>query len=104
LRAVSDCKIVKACHRKPQAVAIHECLDCRASLAMLPDSDTQLNPYSYCETSVQREAVAPPLQGRISADVLVVGVRHFMVSAATAWYSPAWPGSCWGWHYRHYRL
>ena len=49
---------------------------------MLLDSDTQLNQNSYYEASVQREAVAPPLQGHISADVLVVGAGFAGLSAA----------------------
>src|SRR3989339_610846 len=49
---------------------------------MLLDSDTQLNQHSYYEASVQREAVAPPLQGHISADVLVVGAGFAGLSAA----------------------
>ena len=49
---------------------------------MLLDSDTQLNQHSYYEASVQREAVAPLLQGDISADVLVVGAGFAGLSAA----------------------
>ena len=49
---------------------------------MLLDSDTQLNQHSYYEASVQREAVAPPLQGHITADVLVVGAGFSGLSAA----------------------
>ena len=49
---------------------------------MLLDSDTQLNQRSYYEASVQREAAAPPLQGHISADVLVVGAGYAGLSAA----------------------
>ncbi|MCM2340266.1 FAD-binding oxidoreductase [Rhodoferax sp.] len=49
---------------------------------MLLDSDTQLNQHSYYEASVQREAVAPPLQGHINADVLVVGAGFAGLSAA----------------------
>jgi gamma-glutamylputrescine oxidase len=36
-------------------------------------SDTQLNQLSYYEASVQRPAPQPPLQGSVTADVLVVG-------------------------------
>jgi gamma-glutamylputrescine oxidase len=49
---------------------------------MLLDSDTQLNQHSYYEASVTREAVAPPLQGHIRADVLVVGAGFAGLSAA----------------------
>ena len=49
---------------------------------MLLDSDTQLNQHSYYEASVQRDAVAPPLQGHIRADVLVVGAGFAGLSAA----------------------
>lgn len=49
---------------------------------MLLDSDTQLNRRSYYEASVQRDAVAPPLQGHIRADVLVVGAGFAGLSAA----------------------
>ena len=49
---------------------------------MLLDSDTQLNQHSYYEASVAREAVTPPLQGHISADVLVVGAGFAGLSAA----------------------
>jgi len=49
---------------------------------MLLDSDTQLNQHSYYEASVQREAAAPPLQGDINADVLVVGAGFAGLSAA----------------------
>ncbi len=49
---------------------------------MLLDSDTQLNQHSYYEASVQRDAPAPPLQGHLSADVLVVGAGFAGLSAA----------------------
>ncbi|MCF8161501.1 MAG: FAD-binding oxidoreductase [Polaromonas sp.] len=49
---------------------------------MLLDSDTQLNQHSYYEASVTRDAVAPPLQGHIHADVLVVGAGYAGLSAA----------------------
>jgi gamma-glutamylputrescine oxidase len=49
---------------------------------MLLDSDTQLNQRSYYEASVTRDAVAPPLQGHITADVLVVGAGYAGLSAA----------------------
>ncbi|MBE0474752.1 FAD-binding oxidoreductase [Rhodoferax sp.] len=49
---------------------------------MLLDSDTQLNQHSYYEASVTREPVAPPLQGHITADVLVVGAGYAGLSAA----------------------
>lgn len=49
---------------------------------MLLDSDTQLNQHSYYEASVTRDAVAPPLQGHLNADVLVVGAGFAGLSAA----------------------
>ncbi len=49
---------------------------------MLLNSDTQLNQKSYYEASVQRGPVAPPLQGAVSADVLVVGAGFAGLSAA----------------------
>jgi len=49
---------------------------------MLLDSDTQLNQHSYYEASVTRDAVTPPLQGHLSADVLVVGAGFAGLSAA----------------------
>ncbi len=49
---------------------------------MLLDSDTQLNQQSYYEASVQRPALAPPLQGQAAADVLVVGAGFAGLSAA----------------------
>ncbi|PKO62294.1 MAG: FAD-dependent oxidoreductase [Betaproteobacteria bacterium HGW-Betaproteobacteria-18] len=49
---------------------------------MLLDSDTQLNQNSYYEASVQREAAEPPLQGHLTADVLVVGAGFAGLSAA----------------------
>lgn len=49
---------------------------------MLLDSDTQLNQHSYYEASVTRDAAAPPLQGHITADVLVVGAGYAGLSAA----------------------
>ena len=39
----------------------------------LLQSDTQLNQRSYYEASVQRSVAQPPLQGAVTADVLVVG-------------------------------
>ena len=39
----------------------------------LLNSDTQLNQQSYYEASAQRPPAAPPLQGVVQADVLVVG-------------------------------
>lgn len=49
---------------------------------MLLDSDTQLNQKSYYEASVARAALEPPLQGALSADVLVVGAGFAGLSAA----------------------
>lgn len=49
---------------------------------MLLDSDTQLNQKSYYEASVQRDPEAPPLQGGVSADVVVVGAGFSGLSAA----------------------
>jgi gamma-glutamylputrescine oxidase len=49
---------------------------------MLLNSDTQLNQNSYHEASVQREPAAPPLQGDLSADVVVVGAGYAGLSAA----------------------
>lgn len=45
-------------------------------------SDTQLNQSSYYEASVQRPAAAPPLQGAVAADVVVVGGGFAGLSAA----------------------
>ena len=49
---------------------------------MLIDSDTQLNRRSYYEGSVVRPPPAPPLQGDLVADVLVVGAGFAGLSAA----------------------
>jgi len=49
---------------------------------MLLDSDTQLNQKSYYEASVQREPAQAPLQGAVTADVLVVGAGFAGLSAA----------------------
>lgn len=49
---------------------------------MLLDSDTQLNQKSYYEASVQRDPVAPPLQGALNADVVVVGAGFAGLSTA----------------------
>jgi gamma-glutamylputrescine oxidase len=49
---------------------------------MLLDSDTQLNQKSYYEASVLREPALPPLQGEVSADVLVVGAGFAGLSSA----------------------
>lgn len=49
---------------------------------MLLTSDTQLNQNSYYEASVQREPAAPPLQGDLTADALVVGAGFAGLSAA----------------------
>jgi gamma-glutamylputrescine oxidase len=49
---------------------------------MLLDSDTQLNQKSYYEASVQREPTTDPLQGEITADVVVVGAGYAGLSAA----------------------
>ena len=49
---------------------------------MLLDSDTQLNQKSYYEASVVREPASGPLQGDISADVVVVGAGFAGLSAA----------------------
>ncbi|RFO98748.1 FAD-dependent oxidoreductase [Rhodoferax lacus] len=49
---------------------------------MLLDSDTLLNQKSYYEASAQREPVGAPLQGDITADVLVVGAGFAGLSAA----------------------
>ena len=49
---------------------------------MLLDSDTQLNQKNYYEASVARAALEPPLQGALSADVLVVGAGFAGLSAA----------------------
>jgi gamma-glutamylputrescine oxidase len=49
---------------------------------MLLESDTQLNQKSYYEASVQREPVAPPLQGDLQADVVVVGAGYAGLSSA----------------------
>jgi gamma-glutamylputrescine oxidase len=49
---------------------------------MLLDSDTQLNHNSYYEASVQREPVGEPLQGELSADVVVVGAGFAGLSTA----------------------
>lgn len=48
----------------------------------LLNSDTQLNQQSYYEASVQRPPAAPPLQGAVQADVLVVGGGFAGLSAA----------------------
>lgn len=48
----------------------------------LLQSDTQLNQQSYYEASVTRPAAAPPLQGAVQADVLVVGGGFAGLSAA----------------------
>ncbi len=48
----------------------------------LLNSDTQLNQQSYYEDSVQRPPAAPPLQGAVQADVLVVGGGFAGLSAA----------------------
>ncbi len=45
-------------------------------------SDTQLNQSSYYEASVDRPAPAPPLQGPVQADVVVVGGGFAGLSAA----------------------
>jgi gamma-glutamylputrescine oxidase len=49
---------------------------------MLLDSDTQLNQKSYYEASAQREPLSEPLQGEITADVVVVGAGYAGLSAA----------------------
>lgn len=49
---------------------------------MLLDSDTQLNQKSYYEASARREAATEPLQGEVSADVVVVGAGYAGLSAA----------------------
>jgi gamma-glutamylputrescine oxidase len=49
---------------------------------MLLDSDTQLNQKSYYEASVQRAPVGEPLQGELSADVVVVGAGFAGLSTA----------------------
>jgi gamma-glutamylputrescine oxidase len=49
---------------------------------MLLDSDTQLNQKSYYEASVLREPLMPPLQGDLTADVLVVGAGFAGLSSA----------------------
>jgi gamma-glutamylputrescine oxidase len=49
---------------------------------MLLDSDTQLNQKSYYEASAQREPTTDPLQGEITADVVVVGAGYAGLSAA----------------------
>ncbi len=49
---------------------------------MLLDSDTQLNQKSYYEASARREPMSEPLQGEITADVLVVGAGYAGLSAA----------------------
>lgn len=49
---------------------------------MLLDSDTQLNRKSYYEASVRRDPDAPPLQGDLTADVVVVGAGFSGLSAA----------------------
>lgn len=49
---------------------------------MLLDSDTQLNQKSYYEASVQRATAAPPLQGDLSVDVVVVGAGFAGLSSA----------------------
>ncbi|MGP1629693.1 MAG: NAD(P)/FAD-dependent oxidoreductase [Giesbergeria sp.] len=49
---------------------------------MLLDSDTQLNQKSYYEASVQRPSAAPPLQGALQADVVVVGAGFAGLSSA----------------------
>ena len=49
---------------------------------MLLDSDTQLNQKSYYEASVQRKPASAPLQGEVSADVLVVGAGFAGLSSA----------------------
>jgi gamma-glutamylputrescine oxidase len=51
-------------------------------LIMLLDSDTQLNQKSYYEASVLRSSFERPLQGTVSADVLVVGAGFAGLSAA----------------------
>jgi len=48
----------------------------------LLNSDTQLNQQSYYEASVQRPPAAPPLQGAVQVDVLVVGGGFAGLSAA----------------------
>ncbi len=48
----------------------------------LLNSDTQLNQQSYYEASVTRPDTQPPLQGSVSADVLVVGGGFAGLSAA----------------------
>ena len=49
---------------------------------MLLDSDTQLNQKSYYEASVLRSSFECPLNGAVSADVLVVGAGFAGLSAA----------------------
>jgi gamma-glutamylputrescine oxidase len=49
---------------------------------MLLDSDTQLNQKSYYEASVLREPALPPLEGEITADVVVVGAGFAGLSSA----------------------
>lgn len=49
---------------------------------MILKSDTQLNQRSYYEASVQREAVLPPLDADMRADVVVVGAGFTGLSAA----------------------
>jgi gamma-glutamylputrescine oxidase len=49
---------------------------------MLLNSDTQLNQKSYYESSVVRSAAELPLQGAVSADVVVVGAGYAGLSAA----------------------
>jgi gamma-glutamylputrescine oxidase len=52
------------------------------AIAMLLDSDTQLNQKSYYEASARREPLAEPLQGDISTDVVVVGAGYAGLSSA----------------------
>ena len=49
---------------------------------MLLDSDTQLNQKSYYEASARRDDLSEPLNGDISADVLVVGAGFAGLSSA----------------------
>jgi gamma-glutamylputrescine oxidase len=49
---------------------------------MLLQSDTQLNQTSYYEASAQRQPLAPPLQGDVHADVVVVGAGFAGLSSA----------------------
>ena len=49
---------------------------------MLIEADARLGRHSYYEASVQRAPPLPPLQGRVDADVLVIGTGFAGLSAA----------------------